>query len=81
MQIQLDKGKNIAYEVKETGYSSNNYNNNTNNAKILAEAFAGNVSLSSTVVRIADNEYDEFKDNIAMNNVDRLAQEDEALSL
>ena len=61
MQIQLDKGKNIAYEVKETGYSSNNYNNNTNNV---------------------DDEYDEFKDNITINNADRLVQEtDNILSL
>lgn len=82
MQIQLDKGKNIAYEVKETGYSSNNYNNNTNNAKILAEAFASNSSMGNLVARIVDDEYDEFKDNITINNADRLVQEtDNALSL
>ena len=79
---QLDKGKNIAYEVKETGYSSNNYNNNTNNAKILAEAFVSNSSMGNLVARIVDNEYDEFKDNITINNADRLVQEtDNALSL
>ena len=82
MQIQLDKGKNIAYEVKETGYSSNNYNNNTNNAKILAEAFASNSSMGNLVARIVDDEYDEFKDNITSNKADRLSQEtDSALSL
>ena len=82
MQIQLDKGKNIAYEVKETGYSSNNYNNNTNNAKILAEAFASNSSMGNLVARIVDDEYDEFKDNITINNADRLVQEtDNILSL
>lgn len=85
IQIKLDKGKNIAYEVKakdnlSTGGAGDP--NKVNNAKILAEAFAGNVSISSTVIRIADNEYDEFKDSITMNSADKLAQEtDNALSL
>ena len=85
-QIKLDKGKNIKYEVKQEnslstgGAGDTNYK--VNNAKILAEAFAGNVSISSTVIRIADNEYDEFKDSITMNSADKLAQEtDNALSL
>ena len=85
IQIKLDKGKNIAYEVKakdnlSTGGAGDP--NKVNNAKILAEAFAGNVSISSTVIRITDNEYDEFKDSITMNSADKLAQEtDNALSL
>lgn len=85
-QIKLDKGKNIKYEVKQEnslstgGAGDTNYK--VNNAKILAEAFAGNVSISSTVIRIADNEYDEFRDNITSNKADGLSQEtDSALSL
>lgn len=87
IQIKLDKGKNIAYEVKakdnlSTGGADDPNYNKVNNAKILAEAFAGNVSISSTVIRIADNEYDEFKDSITMNSADKLVQEtDNALSL
>ena len=85
MQIQLDKGKTVTYEVKakdnlSTGGAGDP--NKVNNAKILAEAFAGNVSISSTVIRIADNEYDEFRDNITSNKADGLSQEtDSALSL
>ena len=86
MQIQLDKGKTVTYEVKAKdnlstgGAGDTNYK--VNNAKILAEAFAGNVSISSTVIRIADNEYDEFRDNITSNKADGLSQEtDSALSL
>lgn len=85
-QIKLDKGKNIKYEVKQEnslstgGAGDTNYK--VNNAKILAEAFAGNVSISSTVIRIADNKYDEFRDNITSNKADGLSQEtDSALSL
>lgn len=85
-QIKADKGKNITYEVKAKdnlstgGAGDTNYK--VNNAKILAEAFAGNVSISSTVIRIADNEYDEFRDNITSNKADGLSQEtDSALSL
>lgn len=85
-QIKVDKGKNITYEVKAKdnlstgGAGDTNYK--VNNAKILAEAFAGNVSISSTVIRIADNEYDEFRDNITSNKADGLSQEtDSALSL
>lgn len=87
IQIKLDKEKNIAYEVKakdnlSTGGADDPNYNKVNNAKILAEAFAGNVSISSTVIRIADNEYDEFKDSITMNSADKLVQEtDNALSL
>lgn len=85
MQIQLDKGKTVTYEVKakdnlSTGGAGDP--NKVNNVKILAEAFAGNVSISSTVIRIADNEYDEFRDNITSNKADGLSQEtDSALSL
>lgn len=85
MKIQLDKGKTVTYEVKakdnlSTGGAGDP--NKVNNAKILAEAFAGNVSISSTVIRIADNEYDEFRDNITSNKADGLSQEtDSALSL
>ena len=86
-QIKADKGKNITYEVKakdnlSTGGAGDTNYNKVNNAKILAEAFAGNVSISSTVIRIADNEYDEFRDNITSNKADGLSQEtDSALSL
>lgn len=85
-QIKVDKGKNITYEVKAKdnlstgGAGDTNYK--VNNAKILAEAFAGNSSMRNLVARIADNEYDEFKDNIAVNKADRLVQEtDNALNL
>ncbi len=38
--------------------------------------------MRNLVARIADNEYDEFKDNIAVNKADRLVQEtDNALNL
>ena len=38
--------------------------------------------MGNLVARIVDNEYDEFKDNITINNADRLVQEtDNALSL
>ena len=85
IQIKLDKGKNIAYEVKakdnlSTGGAGDP--NKVNNAKILAEAFADNSSMRNLVARIADNEYDEFKDYIAANKADRLVQEtDNALNL
>lgn len=79
-QIKADKGKNITYEVNTPGNSS--YNNHNNNAKILAEAFAGNSSMGNLVARIVDDEYNEFRDNITINNADKLAQEtDNALSL
>lgn len=86
-QIKLDKGKNIKYEVKQenslsTGDASYNEANNYNNAKILAEAFAGNYSLGALVAKIVDDKYDEFRDNITSNKADRLSQEtDSALSL
>ena len=86
-QIKVDKGKNITYEVKakdnlSTGGAGDTNYNKVNNAKILAEAFAGNSSMRNLVARIADNEYDEFKDNIAVNKADRLVQEtDNALNL
>lgn len=86
-QIKLDKGKNIKYEVKQenslsTGDASYNEANNYNNAKILAEAFAGNSSLGALVAKIVDDKYDEFRDNITSNKADGLSQEtDSALSL
>lgn len=86
-QIKLDKGKNIKYEVKQenslsTGDASYNEANNYNNAKILAEAFAGNYSLGALVAKIVDDKYDEFRDNITSNKADGLSQEtDSALSL
>ena len=86
-QIKLDKGKNIKYEVKQenslsTGDASYNEANNYNNAKILAEAFAGNYSLGALVAKIVDDKYDEFRDNITSNKADGLSQEtDRALSL
>lgn len=86
-QIKLDKGKNIKYEVKQenslsTGDASYNEANNYNNAKILAEAFAGNYSLGALVAKIVDDKYDEFRDNITSNKADGLSQEtDNALNL
>lgn len=86
-QIKLDKGKNIKYKVKQenslsTGDASYNEANNYNNAKILAEAFAGNYSLGALVAKIVDDKYDEFRDNITSNKADGLSQEtDSALSL
>ncbi len=79
-QIKLDKGKNIKYEVKQenslsTGDASYNEANNYNNAKILAEAFAGNYSLGALVAKIVDDKYDEFRDNITSNKADGLSQE------
>lgn len=59
-------------------YEANNYNN----AKILAEAFAGNYSLGALVAKIVDDKYDEFRDNITSNKADGLSQEtDNALNL
>jgi hypothetical protein len=87
IQIKLDKGKNIAYEVKakdnlSTGGAGDPNYNKVNNAKILAEAFAGNSSMGNLVARIVDDEYNEFRDSIAMNKADRLVQEiDNVLSL
>lgn len=86
-QIKADKGKNITYEVKakdnlSTGGAGDTNYNKVNNAKILAEAFAGNYSLGALVAKIVDDKYDEFRDNITMNKADRLSQEtDSALSL
>lgn len=86
-QIKADKGKNITYEVKakdnlSTGGAGDTNYNKVNNAKILAEAFAGNSSMGNLVARIVDDEYNEFRDNIAMNKADRLVQEtDNVLSL
>ena len=85
-QIKADKGKNITYEVKakdnlSTGGAGDTNYNKVNNAKILAEAFAGNYSLG-LVAKIVDDKYDEFRDNITSNKADRLSQEtDSALSL
>lgn len=86
-QIKADKGKNITYEVKakdnlSTGGAGDTNYNKVNNAKILAEAFAGNYSLGALVAKIVDDKYDEFRDNITSNKADRLSQEtDSALSL
>lgn len=86
-QIKADKGKNITYEVKakdnlSTGGAGDTNYNKINNAKILAEAFAGNYSLGALVAKIVDDKYDEFRDNITSNKADRLSQEtDSALSL
>ena len=87
MQIQLDKGKTVTYEVKakdnlSTGGAGDTNYNKVNNAKILAEAFAGNYSLGALVAKIVDDKYDEFRDNITSNKADGLSQEtDSALSL
>lgn len=86
-QIKADKGKNITYEVKakdnsSTGGAGDTNYNKVNNAKILAEAFAGNSSLGALVAKIVDDKYDEFRDNITSNKADGLSQEtDSALSL
>jgi len=86
-QIKADKGKNITYEVKakdnlSTGGAGDTNYNKVNNAKILAEAFAGNYSLGALVAKIVDDKYDEFRDNITSNKADGLSQEtDSALSL
>lgn len=86
-QIKADKGKNITYEVKakdnlSTGGAGDTNYNKVNNAKILAEAFAGNSSMGNLVARIVDDKYDEFRDNITSNKADGLSQEtDSALSL
>lgn len=86
-QIKADKGKNITYEVKakdnsSTGGAGDTNYNKVNNAKILAEAFAGNSSLGALVAKIVDDKYDEFRDNITSNKADGLSQEtDSVLSL
>lgn len=83
-QIDVDKKskKNIFYTVKTSSSSISSGGGaatvnsiNINNAKILANAFAGNINLGNTIFKIVDDDYDEFKDNIAVNDADRLSQE------
>lgn len=91
-QIDIDKKgkKNISYAVKNQFVSSISSvgsgsakinNNNINNARILANAFAGNVNMGNLAIKIIDDEYDEFRDNVAMNDADRLSQESTVLDL
>lgn len=75
-QVRLDKGKNITYGVKPSpapvGSSStvSMPKSDLDNAKIIAQAFAGNIDLNAPVFRLEDNKQDEFADYYSKNKAD-----------
>lgn len=91
-QVRLDKNKNVTYYVKPsvTSFtsssgsvsSSNHKQNDDNNAKLIALAFAGNADLGTQVIRLEDDTKDEYADYISRNKADALANEsDRAMNL
>lgn len=84
-QIKNDYGKNISYMVKPKsgniqihgGVENTNIDINRKNANIIAEAISGNITAGNAVIRIDDDNYDEFADYISQNQADKQAKENE----
>ena len=84
-QIKSDYGKNISYMVKPKsgniqihgGVENTNIDINRKNANIIAEAISGNITAGNAVIRIDDDNYDEFADYISQNQADKQAKENE----
>ena len=84
-QIKVDYGKNISYMVKPISGNKQirgsvgnaNIDIHRTNANIIAEALSGNINAGNTVIRIDNDNYDEFADYISQNQADKQAKENE----
>lgn len=84
-QVRLDKNKNITYCLKPSSINTASAGltsapkpykqSDTNNARILAEAFSGKIDLGVQIFRIEDDKYDEYADYYSRSKADVQAKE------